>query len=65
MNVVTSTGQVILKNTQLVVRRPGMWPSSLIRREAGQVANDVTGDKSYSVFNSMVKGSQFEYDSRH
>ena len=53
MNVVTSTfaGQVIKKKTQLVVRRPGMWPSSLIHREAGQhgrVANDVIGDKSRS-----------------
>ena len=28
-------------NTQLVVRRPGMWPSSLIRREAGQYVSDV------------------------
>ena len=63
-----------LKKTQLVVRRPGKWPSSLIHREAGQhgqVANDVISDKarsfwrkkSYGVFNSMVTGSQFEYDS--
>ena len=66
MNVVTSTcaGQVIFKNMLLVVGRPGMWPSSLIHREAGQVANDVTGDKSrsfsrtksYAVFNGMLKG---------
>ena len=53
-----------------------MWPSSLIHREAGQhgqFANDVISDKSrsfwrkksYYVFNSMVKGSQFEYDSRN
>ena len=63
------------KKTQLIVRCPGMWPSSLIHREAGQhgqVANDVISDKScsflrkksYGVFNSMVKGSRFEYDSR-
>ena len=26
----------LFKKTQLVVRRPGMWPSSLIHREAGQ-----------------------------
>ena len=53
-----------------------MWPSSLIHREAGQhgqVANGVISDKSrsflrkksYTVFKCMVKGSQFEYDSRH
>ena len=48
MNVVNSTcaGQIIYKKTQLVVRRPGMWPSSLIHREAGQDACDVTGVKS-------------------
>ena len=51
MDVVRSTcaGQVIFFLTQLVVRRPGMWPSSLIHREAGQhgqVANDVISDKS-------------------
>ena len=49
MNVVRSTRavQVILKKTQLAARRPGMWPSSLIHREAGQhgkVANDVISD---------------------
>ena len=60
---------------QLVVRRPGMWPSSLMHREAGQhgqVINNIISDKphsflrkkSYSVFNSMDKGSSFEYDSR-
>ena len=53
MNVVRSTcaGQVIKKKTQLVVRRPGMWPSSLIHREAGQhgqVADDIISDKSRS-----------------
>ena len=53
-----------------------MWPPSLIHRETGQhdqVASDIISDKSrsfwrtksYGVFNSMVKGSQFEYDSRH
>ena len=36
---------------QLVIRRPRTWPSSLIRREAGQhgqVASDVISDKSRS-----------------
>ena len=38
-----------------------------IHREANQHACDVTGGKSrsYGGFNSMVKGSQFEYDSSH
>ena len=39
----------LFKKTQLVAHHPGMWPSSLIHREAGQhrqVANDVfDGDK--------------------
>ena len=36
------------KNTQLVVSCAGMWPSSLIRREAGEHACDITGGKSRS-----------------
>ena len=72
MNVVISTcaGQVNFDNTQLVVRHAGVWPSSLIRREAGHralspvtslatnhVHFDVQNPTAYSIV-LMVKGSQ-------
>ena len=58
---------------KLVVRRAGTWPSSLIHREAGQHACDITGGKSRSFFTYKIlsriqqygQGNPFEYDSRH
>ena len=38
-------------NTQLVVRRAGMWPSLPIHREAGQHGCDVSGGKNHIHFN--------------
>ena len=75
MNVVISTcaGQVIYHNTQLVVRRAGIWPSSRSAEKPANtpVASLAANHVHFNVQNprvnsfSMFKGRQFEYDSRH